>query len=339
MGQHVGTAIARIVADELEAPWSKVKISHVDSDPKWGLMVTGGSWSVWQSYPLYSQAAAAGRIALTEAGAKMLGVPASSCVARNGAVVAGKKSVSYGDIVAKGNLTMQCSAEDLAKMPIKKAIDRKLIGKPAAARDVPGKTNGAGLYGLDAKVPGMVYARPKLPPTRYGCSVASIDESAAKAVPGYIRAIALEDPSGTVPGVVMVYADSFVAADRATNALKVNWNLPPEATVSEADLQARARELIADKAKGSLAVEDKGVDAAFAGAKSTLERTYTTATALHFQMEPVNALAFEKDGRVEIHTGNQWQSLVLPWLAKALDRKEDTVVLRTYLLGAASAGG
>jgi CO/xanthine dehydrogenase Mo-binding subunit len=59
MGQHVGTAIARVVADELEADWSKVSFAHVDSDPKWGLMVTGGSWSVWQSYPLYSQAAAA----------------------------------------------------------------------------------------------------------------------------------------------------------------------------------------------------------------------------------------------------------------------------------------
>jgi len=64
MGQHVGTAIARIVADELEADWSKVKIVSVDSDAKWGLMVTGGSWSVWQSYPIYSQAGAAGRIAL-----------------------------------------------------------------------------------------------------------------------------------------------------------------------------------------------------------------------------------------------------------------------------------
>ena len=101
MGQHVGTAIARIVADELEADWSKVKFDHVDSDPKWGLMATGGSWSIWQSYPLYSQAAAAGRIALIEAGARLLGVPVAACSARNSAVVAGKASVSYGDIIAR----------------------------------------------------------------------------------------------------------------------------------------------------------------------------------------------------------------------------------------------
>jgi len=333
MGQHVGTALARIVADELEADWSKVKFLHVDTDPKWGLMVTGGSWSVWQSYPLYSQAAAAGRLALVDAGAKLLGVPAASCAARNGAVVAGGKSVSYGDIVARGELRGGFSADELAKVPLKKAADRKLIGKPAPAQDIPTKTDGSGIYGIDAKVPGMVYARPVLPPTRYGCKVATLDETGAKAVPGYLRTVALDDPSDNVTGWVMVYGESWVAANRAAEALKVTWTTPPEAKVSEADLQARARELIADKSKGGLVVEDPGVDAAFAAAKSKLERTYTTATALHFQLEPVNALAFEKDGVFEIHTGNQWQSLVLPWLAKALGRKEETIVLRTHLLG------
>ena len=91
MGQHVGTALARILADELEADWDKVRIIHVDTDPKWGLMVTGGSWSVWQTYPLFSQAGAAGRIALIEAGAKLLGVDPATCTARNGEVVAGDK--------------------------------------------------------------------------------------------------------------------------------------------------------------------------------------------------------------------------------------------------------
>lgn len=333
MGQHVGTAIARIVADELEADWSKVKIDHVDSDPKWGLMATGGSWSIWQSYPLYSQAAAGGRIALIEAGAKLLGVPVTACSARNSTVVAGKASVSYGDIIAKGDLNRKFTEAELAKLPLKTPAQRKLVGKPAQARDIPGKTNGKSVYGLDARVSGMVYARPKLPPTRYGSTVTAIDDSAAKAVPGYIRAIALDDPSGTVPGWVMVYADSFVAADRATEALKVTWTSPDATKVSEADLQARARTLAADSSKGSLVVEDAGVEAAFKAAKTTLAQTYTTATALHFQMEPVNALAFEKDGKFEIHTGNQWQSLALPWLAQALGRKEDTIVLKTYLLG------
>jgi isoquinoline 1-oxidoreductase subunit beta len=333
LGQHVGTAIARIVADELEADWSKVRIKTVDSDPKWGLMVTGGSWSVWQSYPIYSQAGAAGRTALIEEGAKLLKVEPGACVARNGAVHAGKASVSYGEIVTRGNLARSFTPEQLAKLPVKPAGERRLIGKPVRARDIPAKTNGQGVYGLDATVPGMLYARPKLPPTRYDSVVVAIDDSAAKAVPGYRRSIALEDPSGTVPGWVVVLAQSFVAANRAADLVKVTWKTGDAAKVSEADLQKRSAELIADPKAGSLVVEDPGVDQAFAAAKSKIEATYTTATALHFQMEPVNALAFEKDGVFEIHTGNQWQSLVLPWLAKALGRPETSIVMKSYLLG------
>jgi CO/xanthine dehydrogenase Mo-binding subunit len=82
MGQHVGTALARILADELDVAWDKVKIVHVDTDPKWGLMVTGGSWSVWQTFPIFSQAGAAGRIALVEAGAKLLNVSPAGGTAR-----------------------------------------------------------------------------------------------------------------------------------------------------------------------------------------------------------------------------------------------------------------
>src|SRR6202035_4346860 len=89
MGQHIGTALARILADELEADWHKVRIVEVDSDPRWGYMVTGGSWSVWMPSPVFSRAGAAGRIALIGAGAKLLGFPADRCTARGGAVIGG----------------------------------------------------------------------------------------------------------------------------------------------------------------------------------------------------------------------------------------------------------
>src|SRR5215470_10079974 len=84
MGQHIGTAVARILADELEVNWSDVRLSAVDTDPKWGLMITGGSRSVWTDFPLYSRTGAAGRIALIEAGAKLLGLSPSQCFARQG---------------------------------------------------------------------------------------------------------------------------------------------------------------------------------------------------------------------------------------------------------------
>jgi CO/xanthine dehydrogenase Mo-binding subunit len=163
--------------------------------------------------------------------------------------------------------------------------------------------------------------------------VVSIDDSAAKGVPGYIRSLALDDPSGTAPGWVMVYADSFAGANRAADLVKVVWSSGEAANVSEQDLQRHAAELIADPKGGALVVDDPGVDAAFVSAKQRLERTYTTSTVMHFQLEPINALAFEKDGVFEIHTGNQWQSLALPWLAKALGRSQDKIVMVTYLIG------
>src|SRR6516225_6430046 len=113
MGQHVGTALARIVADELEVEWKNVAIVHVDTDPKWGEMVTGGSWSVWRSFPVLSRAGAAGRIALIEEGAKLLVVDRSMCTAHSGAVVCGSQSITYGDIVARGDLNRSYTPDEL----------------------------------------------------------------------------------------------------------------------------------------------------------------------------------------------------------------------------------
>ena len=333
MGQHIGTALARILADELEADWGKVRIVEVDSDLRWGYMVTGGSWSVWMTFPVFSRAGAAGRIALVEAGAKLLGLPAEQCTARSGTVSAGSRSVSYGEIVARGDLRRSFTADELAAMPIKPSSERRLIGHDTGALDIPAKTNGTARYGIDASIDGMAYARPKIPPTRNGSRVRSIDDAAAKTVKGYIGSLALEDPSDTVPGWVMVFASSYPAAIRATDLVKVDWIAGPAATVSEQDVLDHGAKQIADPKGGTLLVDDPGLDAAFQSAAATLERTYTTSSVLHGQLEPVNALAFEKDGIFEIHAGTQWQSLILPVLAKALDRPPERIVLRTYALG------
>ena len=136
MGQHVGTAIARIVADELGADWNKVTIKHVDTDPKWGYMVTGGSWSVFQSYLPMSQAGAAGRTALIEAAATLLGVQATDCKTQNSQVICGDKSISFADIVIKGKIDKTFSPEELAKFTPKDPQTRQLIAKPSKALDL-----------------------------------------------------------------------------------------------------------------------------------------------------------------------------------------------------------
>jgi isoquinoline 1-oxidoreductase beta subunit len=334
MGQHIGTAIARILADELEADWEMVRIVGVDTDPKWGFMVTGGSTSVWATFPVFSRAGAAGRIALIEQGAKLLGVPVAACTARGGAVHSGTRSIDYGQIVSRGNLGRRFSADELKALPIKPASTRTLIGKQTRALDVPHKTTGAAVYGIDVDISGMVYGRPKLPPTRYGSKVVSIDDSAARSVKGYIRSIALDDASDTVPGWVMVLADSYYAALRATNLVKVTWQSGDTSTVSEKQLFDHAAALIADSSQGALLDTGAGdVDGGFKNAKRTLQGVYTTTGVLHFQLEPVNAVALEKDGVFEIHTGNQAQGFILPVLAKALRVPVERIVMRTYLIG------
>lgn len=334
MGQHVGTALARILADELEADWNKVRLDAVNSNPKWGEMITGGSWSVWQTFPVFSRAGAAGRFTLVEEGARLLGVPQDQCMARNSAVVASdQRSISYAEIVGRGDLRRTFTAEQLAQLPIKPASERRLIGHKVDALDIPAKTNGTARYGIDATVEGMVYARPKIPPTRNGASVRSIDDSAARNVKGYISCLALDDPSDTVPGWVMVFASSYPAAIRAADLVKVEWVAGYGANVSEQDILDHGAKQIADPEGGVLVVDDQGVDEAFGRASSTLEQTYTTGSVLHFQLEPVNALAFEKGGVFEIHTGNQWQSLILPVLAKALRMPQERIVMYTYDIG------
>jgi len=334
MGQHVGTALARIVADELEADWSQVRLRYVDSDPKWGLMVTGGTWSVWQNFLPLSRAGAAGRKALIDAGAGLLGTAPDRCSARNGQVRAGDRSIGYGEIVRQGGLSRTYTADELEAIPIKPAAERRLIGTESRALDVPAKTTGAARYGIDARVDGMLYGRPLVPPTRYGAVVNGIDDSAARDVPGYVKTITLNDPSGTVPGWAVVLADSYGAALAASKQVTVNWTPGKTAGVGEADLLAEGRRLVNAAEGGSMVVDDDGVGTAFDSAADTLEAEYTTATALHFQMEPLNALAYQaEDGRWEIHTGNQWQSLILPVLAEALEVPESQIVMRTYLLG------
>ncbi len=333
MGQHIGTALARILADELEADWANVRIDAVDTDPKWGVMMTGGSNSVWATFPIFSRAGAAGRIALIDEGAKLLGVPAQQCLARNGAVVAGNRSVSFGDIVKHGSLRRSFTPDELMRLPIKPASERRLIGRNTEAIDIAAKTNGTARYGIDATIDGMLYARPKIPPTRNGARVRSIDDSAARRVKGYIGSLALEDPSNTVPGWVMVFASSYPAAISAADLVRVDWLAGDGAKISERDVLDHGAKQIADPDGGTQLVDDQGLGAAFLAASSTLEQTYTTGSVLHAQLEPVNALAFEKNGILEIHTGNQWQSLILPVLAKALRMPQERIVMRTYSIG------
>ena len=225
---------------------------HVDSDPKWGLMVTGGSWSVWQTFPIFSKAGAAGRIALIEAGAKLMGVAA-------GGVHGGATGRYRGQAVPHlrpdrrqgrrgANIHRRGAGQAAPQAGGGAQADRQADAGAGCAD----KTNGTAVFGIDAKAPGMVYARPKLPPTRNGSKVVSVDDTAAKTVKGYIRYLTLDDPSETVPGWVLAIAQTYPAAIKAADALKVTWTPGPTAGVSEQDIQDHGVKLIADPTAGAV---------------------------------------------------------------------------------------
>ena len=333
MGQHVGTSLARIVADELGADWDQVTFKHVDSDPKWGYMVTGGSWSVFTSFMMLSQAGAAGRTALIEAGAAILGVDPADCEARDGMVIAGEQSIGYGDIVAQSDITRTFSDDELAAMPVKTPEQRNLIGRDTMALDVPAKSRGEALYGLDTELPNMVYAHPLIPPTRYGSRINSIDDTAAADIPGYMQTIEVPDASEFVQGWALVIAENFPAAMRAASAVKVDWVPGPTASVLEEHILEEGERLTRDRSAGVLVANEGDVDAARDDAAEMMSATYRTSTALHFTLEPQNALVEYVDGVFHIHAGNQWQSLIIPVLAKALEVEETDIILHQYYLG------
>ncbi|TYK57862.1 xanthine dehydrogenase family protein molybdopterin-binding subunit [Pseudomonas synxantha] len=333
MGQHVGTSLARMIADELGADWNQVSINHVDTDPKWGVMITGGSWSVSTSYRPLSQAGAAGRIALIEEAGKLLSVAPSECDTENGFVVTPKGNMSFSDVVTKGSFNRVFSKEELANMPLKSKDKYKIIGSSTKALDIPKKTNGTAEYGIDVEIDGMVYARPVLPPTRYGSEVVSIDDSEAKKLPGYLGYELLKDPSKVLQGWVSVIAKDYPTAIKAGDLIKVKYKAGPTAKVSEQDIFAEGDRQIKDVKEGLLFVNEGDVGKVFKKTPANIEATYRTHTVMHYALEPLNAVALLKDGIWHIHAGNQWPSLAVTNLASALGVDESHVVVHQYYLG------
>ena len=164
--------------------------------------------------------------------------------------------VTFAEIVRQGNISHSLSEDELAALPIKPAAERAFIGKSARALDIPEKTKGTAVYGIDVELPGMVFAHPLIPPTRYGSSIKSIDDSAAKTIAGYQQTLQLNDPSETLQGWAVVIADDYPSAMKAAAAVVVDWDAGPTATVSEADILAHGEKLAADTSIGTRFVDE-----------------------------------------------------------------------------------
>jgi isoquinoline 1-oxidoreductase beta subunit len=340
MGQHVSSAMAQIVADELEADWRTVSIQLVDNDPKYvdpilGALLTGGSWSVRMNFDAMSRAGAAGRITLVEAGAAMMGVPAAECRAANSQVIHSKsgKKVSYAKIVSDGKASKAWTPEELKAIKLKTPDQYSLIGQEVPQLDVPSKINGTAKYGIDTSVPGMLYGKPVVPPVRYGATVKAVDDAAAKKVKGFVKAITLDDKTATTTGWVVAVATTYEGAKAAAAALKITYDNGPNAKISDQTLIDEAKKLQKNDAAGQLFVSAGDPATAIGGAAKVLEAEYYTSINIHAPLEPMNALAYEKDGVWHIHTGNQFASRTGGIAAGALGVDPKMVVLHQYFMG------
>lgn len=358
MGQGVYTALPMLVAEELDVPLAMVRIERAPIDKifgnvamlqdglpfhpdgagtfkevaRWltgkaarelGLMVTGGSSSVKDTWVTMREAGATARAMLVAAAAKEWGVAAAECRTENGAVIhASGKHATYGDLAAK--------AVDSTPgvIRLKDPKDFRLIGTPQPRRDSPAKVNGSAGYGLDARPAGLVFAAVKMSPT-IGGSVQKFDAEAVKALPGVIRVV---DFSGAAPGItgVAVLAKSYWQAKQAVAALPVTWNDGPHAKLSTAAVFEELRAKL--DSESGFAYYQTG-EANQAKAAKSLKAEYTAPFLAHAPMEPVNCTAQVKDGKVTVWASTQVPSIAVDAAARVAKVNAEHVTLHVTYLG------
>ncbi len=361
MGQGVHTALAMLLAEELEVPLSAVQIQgsgidaiyaniatlvdglpfHPDDDgvvkrlAQWltaksmremGVMMTGGSSSVKDLWLPLRQAGASAREMLLAAAAARWQVPVAECVAQAGVVKhASGKQASYGELVGAA------AALPVPEAPVlKPASAFKLIGTPALRHEAAAKVNGTALYALDVKLPNMLYASVLACPTRGG-SVVKVDEAAALKLPGVKKVVTLAPVRGA-SGAVAVVAEQRIQAIKALAALKVEWAAGPAAGFSSAGVYETLGKAI-DTDDGFGYYKHGDVDAALKTAARTLNAEYRAPYVAHQQMEPNCCTVWAKDGAATVWAPTQVPDLARSGVAKQLGLDEEKVLMNVMLLG------
>src|SRR6267142_1414602 len=351
MGQHIGTALAQIIAEELEVKWEDVRLDSplesVENFAVYGLAYTVNSGSVTTEFDRIARAGAAGRIVLVEAGAKVLGAKVADCRAESSRVIdkVSGRSVGYGEILQKVKIDRKFSyPDDLKSIPLKDRSQYKIIGKSLPALDIPAKTNGKAKYGIDVFLPNMAYGTLVIPRTRYSSKVLSIDDSEARKIPGFIKAVKIDDSMGKCTGWVVAVADKFPAAMKAAKALKVKWDAGPYANLGSAEMLAQYKQLAKDEKQGANWVLEGDVDKGFGDAEKVLEVEYTTDMVCHATMEPLNATVQYTNGEWHVHVGTQSTSFarmtLTGYLSQVLKKKPEElkIFVHQYLVGGGFGG-
>jgi len=326
MGQGSFTTMPQILAEELECDWALVKPEYASANRNvrdnkvYGSLSTGGSRAVREQGVFVQQAGASARERLIAAAAKRWNVPNTECAAAMSKIT----HTPSGRTFRFGELAAEAAAIKLDKEPALKRPDQyKFIGRRLARLDVPLKVNGAAKFGMDLEVPGMVRAAILKCPV-FGGTVKSVDESAIASRRGGVQVVKL-------PNAVAVIADRTYRAQKALNALKIEWEVGAAGTTDS--VQFRKSYIDALDQKGAEARHDGNVDAAFAKAAKTIEATYDVPIIAHAPMEPLNAIAHVQADRVDVWVGTQNADAALLLAAQASGMKPEDIYIHNTFSG------
>jgi isoquinoline 1-oxidoreductase beta subunit len=325
MGQGIYTSLPMLIAEELEADWSKIRVQSspvaaVYNHTVFGIMMTGGSTTTNSEYDRFRKMGAMARVMLVDAAAQQWGVDPGTCRAEKGYVVhsASKRRASFGSLAAAAS-----KLEPPKDMALKDPADFTIIGKPIHRLDTPSKTNGTAQFGLDVYIPGMLTAVVARPPV-FGGKVSTFNAGKAKEIPGVVNV--LEVPSG-----VAVIANGFWPAKLGREKLDIIWEEGPGAKISTVEMRERYAAL--SKTAGTLAKKVGDPAGALAGAAKTITAEYEVPYLSHSMMEPLNTVVDLHEDHCEIWTGTQFQTGDRAAAAGAAGLKPEQVEIHTMLLG------
>ena len=340
IGQGVKTSLPMIVAEELDADWKRVRVEQAPIDKaKYGPQFAGGSTSIPLNWDTLRKAGATARAMLVAAAAAEWGVPASRLKTESSYVVdpVANRRLSYGQLA---NRAAKLSVPDANHIKLKDRKDYRLLGKRITGVDNEKIVTGQPLFGIDQRLPGMVYANFTKAPA-IGAKVKSANLDHVRSMPGVRDAFVLDQRGNPIEfstgddallsGVAIV-ADSTWAAFKAKRELKVEWD---DSTASHDNWSADVAEAEKlGKGSGKQKLTDKGdVDGQFASAQHVAEGFYTYQYVAHADMEPQNATAWYKGGEIEIWAPTQTPQNAVSAVAKQLGLSEEKVMLHQLRAG------